>query len=423
MKKQFNKERRLLLLFGCAMLLTTGIFAATQENIEITTNEEEAAVRWNVWREYVMTESQNRERAVEMANREIAFGEVTMRFAYFVIGEPDKNGFPLFIALHGGGQTPANEQQFEQMQIYYRGSVKNGIYVAVRGVRDTWNTHFNPESFPLYDRLIENMIILRNVDPNRVYLMGFSAGGDGVYGITPRMADRFAAVSMSAGHHNGVNPYNFQHTPIILQCGDGDTAFNRNVETARFGIKLSEMQQRFPGFEHQVNIHVSRGHNFADNSVPRTPQLVWADSQAWLSSQSDTIRKNTNAVDFLTQHVRTPLPETVVWDLSTRAGMRSVESFYWLRADREMTAGLIVASYNTRNNTITITTEGVEGTFYVLLNRTMLNFDRPITLIVNGNRSRKTVSSSHDIIVETTNERGDLHFQFSAVIEVNQVGS
>jgi hypothetical protein len=258
------------------------------------------------------------------------------------------------------------------------------------------------------------------VDPNRVYLMGFSAGGDGVYGITPRMADRFAAVSMSAGHHNGVSPYNFQHTPIILQVGDGDTAFNRHIETARFGRQLADMQKLFPGFEHQVNIHVNRGHNFADNSAPRNPQWVWADSETWLhSAETDSILINTNAVDFLTQHVRTPLPETVVWDLSTRAEMRSVESFYWLRANKEMTSGLIVATYNARNNSVTITTEDVEGTFYVLLNRTMLNFNRPITLIVNGNRSTKNVSSSRDMIVETTRERGDRNFQFSAMMEVN----
>jgi len=409
------KSNKLSLLTS-AILLITSIFACTPS---ITTNEQEATVRETIWHEYIKTESQNPKRIAEMENRAITFGEATMRFAYFVIGEPCENGFPLFIAMHGGGATSINEQQFEHMQIYYRESVKNGIYVAVRGVRDTWNTHFNDESFPIYDRLIENMIILRNVDPNRVYLMGFSAGGDGVYGITPRMADRFAAVSMSAGHHNNVNPYNFQHTPIILQCGDGDTAFNRHIETARFGIKLSEMQQRFPGFEHQVNIHVNRGHNFPDNSAARIPQLVWADSKAWLSSESDTIRINTNAVDFLTQHVRTPLPETVVWDLSTRAEMRSVESFYWLRAKREMTAGLIVASYNTHNNTITVTTENIEDTFYALLNRTMLDFDRPITLIVNGNESRINVRSSRDVIVETTNERGDRNFQFSAIVAIN----
>ena len=49
------------------------------------------------------------------------------------------------------------------------------------------------------------MIVYEGVDPNRVYLTGFSAGGDGVYQITARMNDRFAATNMSAGHHNWVN--------------------------------------------------------------------------------------------------------------------------------------------------------------------------------------------------------------------------
>ena len=39
-------------------------------------------------------------------------------------------------------------------------------------------------------------IVFEDVDPNRVYLLGYSAGGDGVYQLAPRMADRFAAASM-----------------------------------------------------------------------------------------------------------------------------------------------------------------------------------------------------------------------------------
>jgi dienelactone hydrolase len=95
--------------------------------------------------------------------------------------------------------------------------------------------------------------------------MGFSAGGDGVYGITPRMADRFAAVSMSAGHHNWVNPINLMNTPILLQCGDNDTAFTRHLETARFGASLAALQEEWGCYIHTVYMHVDTGHNFADN--------------------------------------------------------------------------------------------------------------------------------------------------------------
>jgi poly(3-hydroxybutyrate) depolymerase len=33
----------------------------------------------------------------------------------------------------------------------------------------------------MYERLIENMIIFRGVNPNKVYILGYSAGGDGTY--------------------------------------------------------------------------------------------------------------------------------------------------------------------------------------------------------------------------------------------------
>ena len=45
-----------------------------------------------------------------------------------------------------------NDQQWTQMQAYYKHSVQSGVYIAPRGVRDTWNTHFNDESYACYDR-------------------------------------------------------------------------------------------------------------------------------------------------------------------------------------------------------------------------------------------------------------------------------
>ena len=84
------------------------------------------------------------------------------------------------------------------MQNYYLPSIHNGFYVVPRGITNTWDMHFQPESYVLYDRLIENMILFEPVNPDKVYLLGYSAGGDGVYQIAPRMADRWAAVNMMA---------------------------------------------------------------------------------------------------------------------------------------------------------------------------------------------------------------------------------
>lgn len=155
------------------------------------------------------------------------------------------------------------------MQAYYRGAVENGIYVACRGITDTWDLHFQNESYPLYERLIEEMIVNYGADPNRVYLLGFSAGGDGVYQISPRLADRFAAVSMSSGHPNGVSLLNLANCPIILQAGIRDyysEEAKRSVQAAAFDGTLNGFGEKYGfGYEHEVFIHVPEGHNYVDN--------------------------------------------------------------------------------------------------------------------------------------------------------------
>ena len=396
----------------------------------VLTRAEEAAAKDKAWKDYAMTERVNYDRQEEIYCQLMYFDEATkshtykekhavgMRYTGFEIGTPGEGGYPLYIALHRGGQTLSNELYYEDMKKYYKGSVKNGIYVACRGIRETYDTHFNPESYPLLDRLIQNMILFKNVDPNRVYLMGYSAGGDGVYGITPMMADRFAAVSMSAGHHNHISPVNYMNTPIILQCGDGDVAFDRYLETARYGEKLTALQAQWPeGYIHEVNMHVKKQDVIVDNDPTRTTQFVWQDSGAWLNTGSYTVAKNTNAVDFLNKFTRNPLPKNIAWDLSTRAPLRLTESFYWLKAPAYMDSGIIYATRN-HENTVTVTTKGVRGTFQILLNWEMADFYKPVTLVVNGVTRQEKAIPCHEVIEKTTRDRGDINFQFSAIVDV-----
>ena len=108
-------------------------------------------------------------------------------------GKAPDAGHSLWISMHGGGGAPArvNDGQWNnQIELY---QPEEGIYVAPRAPTNTWNLWHEGHIDDLFDRLIENYVVDRGVDPNRVYLMDYSAGGDGVYQLAPRMADRFAA--------------------------------------------------------------------------------------------------------------------------------------------------------------------------------------------------------------------------------------
>ena len=387
----------------------------------LESNEDIENARNHLWQEYLEQVKADVVRAEEVEKRAMTFGAATMKYGIAVKGEPGESGYSLFIALHGGGgsDTPdLNNSQWADMATYYKGSVENGIYVFPRGVRDTWDCHFNPESYPLYDRLIENMIAFYDVDPNRVYLTGFSAGGDGVYAIIAKMSDRFAAANMSAGHPNGLPLWNIYNMPLQLQVGENDTAYDRNTCTAEYGRLLDGYREELGGgYVHNCYVHQFQGHNFRDNSS--AAQKVMADSTAWLETgDASGIEVDANAIRFLEQFVRNPLPERVVWDLSQRADQREDESFYWLQAHGQLREGRIIASYDRETNSVNVEECTVKGEVAFLLNNDMLDLFAPITVNTPDGSNTVTVTPDYDLLYKTTWERGDYNYQFAAKISV-----
>mgnify|MGYP003565114561 CR=1 FL=1 len=65
------------------------------------------------------------------------------------------------------------------------------------------------------------------IDVNKIFLTGYSAGGDGVYHMAPRMADYLAGGAMMAGHPNGINFMNIRNIAFSIQVGGDDNAYNR----------------------------------------------------------------------------------------------------------------------------------------------------------------------------------------------------
>ena len=377
-----------------------------------------------LWEEHCRALRESEERRTEVEGRCMSWGGVSMKYGMEVIGEPGPEGYPVYIALHGGGGAPTpdmNDQQWQDMETYYKKGVKNGIYINPRGVRDTWDTHANPESYPLYDRLIENLIVFCKADPNRIYLLGFSAGGDGVYLIGPRMADRFAALHMSAGHPNGGSLVNLYNTPIQLQVGMDDTAFDRNRVTVQYQMYLDSLQQENPdGYLHNAYVHVDKPHNFRDNSAEC--QQVMIDNKAWLHTGIVTRRMvDSNAVRFLEGFVRQPLPRRVIWEMNNRheARMRRTDSFYWLKASRDVQGGTVIAHLNPEENGIVVEKNDTGCQVTALLRDGMLDLDRPIAVIYpDGHRTEHTVVRSRETAEETLRERGDRNYIFTASVRL-----
>ena len=320
--------------------------------------------------------------------------------------------------------------------LLYRSSVKNGIYVAVRGISDNWNLHFEDDSYPLYDRLIENMIAYEGVDPDRVYLLGFSAGGDGVYQITTRMADRFAAANMSAGHANGISFENLSNTPFLMQMGAKDFSYGRNQDIVFNHKKFSQLRNTYPSFIFDSFIHPGKGHNgWPDNKPKQASTSIIRDPVDWLENSDTTVKEqDTNAVRWVSRYKRSTLVSELVWNLSTRAPRKRVgadqlgetrlaapeDLFYWLKSPEKNAKGFVHVTIKKETNTIEFVSLRDIKELHLLLSPQLLDLENPI--IIKSKQGLKKVVAppcSDETIRSSLLERGDPSLAYCSIVKVS----
>ncbi len=279
-----------------------------------------------------------------------------LRIKERTFGDAPEGERSLWISMHGGGGAPAtvNDQQWQNQIGLYEPA--EGIYIAPRAPTNTWNLWHQGHIDPLFDRLIETYVATRGVDPNRVYLMGYSAGGDGVYQLAPRMADRFAAAAMMAGHPNETTPLGLRNLPFALLMGGDDAAYKRNAIAADWGEQLDALQTADPdGYPHQVIIYEGLGH--------------------WMQ------RRDAEILPWMASHTRTPWPHRLVWHQDDVTHSR----FYWLGVDNPKARTTIEAIVSITDTEQHIEVRSDDVTKITLrLRDELINLDRPFTVTANG---------------------------------------
>ena len=87
-----------------------------------------------------------------------------------------------------------------------------------------WWKWYIPEMITL---IIQCFSVMDMIDTNRVFITGYSAGGDGIYHVASMMADLLAGAAMMAGHPNQADCYNLRNLTFSVQAGDNDHAYDR----------------------------------------------------------------------------------------------------------------------------------------------------------------------------------------------------
>ena len=327
------------------------------------------------------------------ANR-VTFQEYVSPYVVRKVGSMPRRGWPLFVAMHGGGGAPkrVNDRGWRVMQSYYRDQddVEGYLYLALRAPNDKWNGFYDWYNLPLTANLIRQFLLLENVDPNKIFIMGYSHGGYGAFYIGPKMADRFAAVHVSAAAPTGghASAKNLRNTAFTFMVGEHDTRYGRLKRCRQFNEQVEQLRgKRTDVYPVVMEYKPGYGHG----GLP----------------DRDKIKDMYPAK-------RTPAPRHVVWELTDA----TVKYFYWLHTP-EPSPGKEVRAICSRNR-LTISGEPPQK-LHILLDDRLIDYREPLTIESTGKKVVKKLKPSLRTLCETLQERGDPEFMFTSRLSLQEI--
>ena len=349
----------------------------------------ESAVRRAVWQAYLA--------APVHAALKKSFDENQVRsedkvspYTVKTVGARPAMGWGLFIAMHGGGGAPQelNDSQWVKMGSYYRDHPEVGgyRYVALRAPNNEWNGFYTGYVYPLIVNLVRQFVVFGDVDPNKVFLMGYSHGGYGAFAIGPKMPDRFAAIhSSAAAPADGAQPQTLRNTPFTYMIGEKDTDHGRIARAREFVQAIEILRGGRPDI------------------FPVTTSIIADHPHSGLPDREKIAEMYPAA--------RNPVPRELTWTLTDRV----IHDFFWLHvpdpdAGRELHA-------TCRDNRVTVHAKNL-GAGTVLLDSRLIDFKQPVLFEANGRTTRHKLAPDLRTLCETMQRRGDPDLAFTASLEL-----
>ena len=360
------------------------VFAA---DLEALLAGNEPAVRRAAWTAYRGADRLHTAQHEDFAAHQVRFESHVSPYTVKTVGTRPAAGWPIFIAMHGGGGAPQelNDSQWRHMQIYYRDHPELGgyLYVALRAPDNTWNGFYTGYAYPLIDNLLRQFLLFADTDPNKQFIMGYSHGGYGAYAIGPKIPDHFAAIHASAAAlADGAVALTLRNTYFSTMVGAKDTAYGRSERVKDF----------------QRDIDALRGGR--DDIYPVTIQVIAEHPHSGLPDR--------DKIPDMYSKIRNPVPRELNWRLTDKVN----HDFFWLHVDEAVSGEQIDAAC--RDNRLTVKTTANLAGATLLLDRRLIDFAQPVTVEHNGRTSTRKLQPSLRTLAATLLRRGDPELAFTA---------
>lgn len=276
-----------LLLAVSALIVCGNSFADKTE----TTNDEK------VFRE-LLTDSLSKANVTTWTLPDSLEPNAKMNFYLGVKGDMPKDGYPVFLYLHGSG--PRANEWATGLKLAKHFNDGPSMYIVPQIPQEgEWYRWWQRSKQWTWEKVLRIILSMPEVDKNRIYVFGISEGGYGSQRLASFYADYWAAAGPMAGGEPLINApvENLAHVPLSFLTGDRDFMFYRHLLTKTTGEKLDSMQRIHPDeYVHRVKLLEGYGHSI--DYTPTTPWLAQHKRNAqprhflWENFEMDGLKRN-----------------------------------------------------------------------------------------------------------------------------------
>src|SRR5262245_19144601 len=293
-----------------------------------------------------------------------------------------RKGAGLVLGLHGGGEGAGDAGEAAGkwslpgcMGIYPQG---------IKLVHDTWNT-VHGERFVM--TLLEIAKVQQEVDPDRVYAMGFSIGGTGSWFLAGRHPDLLAGSAPCAG--------------VLMAAPKSQVATKEEVQALQYGFVPNVRNLAMYYFTGRAD----------KNCMPGMYLYAWDVLQDLKKKDAGGYEKiqfavypglahafppgePTKLLDWMAKQRREAYPKRLLWeyaeapfplpedDTDRKVGRLVVKDFYWLRCARPADKSTTTATLE--GNVVDLSTTGYAEDFTVFLNPKTIDVAKDVVVRVDG---------------------------------------
>ena len=290
------KIKTLLLVFSALMTCGTILAGNNKETHEVAEFRK------------LLTESLSRANITTWTLPDSLEPNARMNFYLGAKGEKPKDGYPVFLYLHGSG--PRENEWATGLRLARMFQDGPSMYIVPQIPQEgEWYRWWQRSKQWAWEKILRILLSMPEVDKNRIYVFGISEGGYGSQRLASFYADYWAAAGPMAGGEPLVNApvENIGNVPFSFLTGDKDYMFYRHLLTKTTGEKLDSMQRIYPNeYKHRVELIPDKGH-----SIDYTPTTPW-----------------------LAQHKRNAQPRHFIWENLEMDGLKR-NAFYNLQVLKE----------------------------------------------------------------------------------------